>query len=324
MRCLVTGSTGFIGSHLSRALLDQGHAVRAFHRRTSSLAALHGLRVEYAVGDVFDRPSLQAAMEDVDWVFHAAAEAAYWRKPKALVETSVVGTRNVLQAAQQAGVARVIHTSSLAALGVPGPGELLDERHEFNSTLADWPYGYAKHAAELEVRRAVADGMDCVILNPSAVLGAGDLNLISGSLIIEPARRWIPFAVQGGLNLVHVCDVMRGHLAAAEMGRCGERYILGGENVTHLTALRTAAGLAGRRPPLGELPVALTGPLAAAADLFSRLRPLPLDGDLLRMSRHYFYCDTSKARAELGLSAPIPFRQAAHEAYSWYRDHGYL
>lgn len=324
MRCLVTGSTGFIGSHLCRALIAQGHSVRAFHRPSSRLTLLDGLDVERVTGDLFDPPSLHAAADGVDWVFHAAAHVAYWRNPEALVETSIVGTRNVVEAARAAGVTRFVLTSSLAAMGIPRVGELLDENSHFALSAHEWPYAYAKRAAEGVVTEAVAAGLDCVILNPSAVLGPGDVNMISGSLVVHPARRWVPVSVPGGLNIVHVRDVAAGHIAAARHGRTGERYIIGGENISHTQILSQVARLAGHRPPLFEIPPALVSALVWALKVVSRFRRLPYDSGLLDLSRHYFYCNNRKAIRELQLPPPVPFATALAETYAWYKEHAYI
>lgn len=321
---LVTGSTGFIGSHLCRSLVEYGHKVRAFHRTSSRTLALEGVAVEHAIGDVLDPDSLRAAMQGVDCVFHAAALAAYWRKGTAIVETTVTGTAQVLKAAQAAGVRRVVYTSSVAALGVPRPGELLNETHLFNYPPERWPYGYAKHLAEKEVLAATKAGLDCVIVNPASVFGPGDLNLIAGALIVEVARRRVPVTTCGGMNVVHVADVVAGHLAAAAHGRPGERYILGGENLPHSEIIRIIAAEVGVRPPKWELPPTLIKLAATAFDAVNPILRLPYNGNLVRLANHRFYCDTAKARRELGLPEPHPFRQAIHEAVAWYRANGYL
>jgi dihydroflavonol-4-reductase len=321
---LVTGSTGFIGSHLCRALVGRGHDVRAFHRPSSSTLALDGLAVEHAVGDVLDSDSLRRAMAGVDLVFHAAARVAHWREGAAIIETTVAGTSNVLKASQAANVGRIVYTSSVAALGVPQNRELLNEASLFNYPPKRWPYGYAKHVAEKEVLEAARDGLDCIIVNPATVFGAGDLNLISGALVVEVARGRVPVTTSGGMNVVHISDVVEGHLAAAEYGRRGERYILGGENLPHSEIIRAISVEVGVRPPRVELPPALVGMAAPVVDLVGPLLRLPFNGNLLRLSTRFFYCDTSKAHEELGLPGPRPFSQAIHEAVAWYREHGYL
>jgi dihydroflavonol-4-reductase len=259
-------------------------------------------------------------MQGADWVFHAAAESAYWRNPEQVVSAAIAGTCNVVRAARAAGVRRLVLTSSLAALGVPTGEEWLDERHSFNLPPHRFPYGFAKHRAEQEAVRLAEGSPEVVIVNPSAVFGPGDRKPISGSLVVEAARGLGFVYVDGGWNVVHIDDVVRGHLAAARLGRPGERYLLGGENLTHRQSLEIIAQVVGRRPPWLRLPGWSVGPLAWLVD---RLRPvgrLPLDGNQLRLSRRRLFCDLSKSRRELGLPDPIPFRQAVQEFWDWYQQ----
>jgi dihydroflavonol-4-reductase len=321
---LVTGATGFIGSSLCRALLARGFRVRAMHRATSSLKALEALAVERVVGDILDPTSLPPAMDGVRWLFHTAAQSAHWRQPRRVLASAVEGTRHVFRAAREAGVRRAVLTSSLAALGVPAPGERLDERHTFNLPRRAFPYGFAKAQAEREALGHAGEGLEVVIVNPTVVLGAGDVHRISGSLVIEAARGLTFFWVDGGTNVVHIGDVVEGHLAALERGRPGERYILGGENLTHRQIFTTLNEIVGRRPPWLRIPGWTIPPYAFLVDLLSKVAPLPVSGSLLRMSRHYLFCDTRKAQHELGLTAPRPFRQAAQEAADWYRREGVI
>lgn len=319
---LVTGATGFIGSKLCHQLLAEGYQVRALHRKTSSLIALEGLPVELIEGDILEPEGLAPALQGVTGVFHAAAESAYWRHPELVLRTSVEGTGNIVQAAVQAGVEFVVLTSSLSALGVPAPGELLTEENYYNLPPQHFLYGYSKFKAEIEALQ-IADGrLKIVILNPSVVLGPGDFNRISGSMVIEAARGWGFFWMEGGINTVHIDDVVAGHLAAARQGRSGERYILGGENLTHKHVFSTLNEIAGRKPPWLKIPARMIRPSARVIDWLRPFIPIPFNSDQLRMSRHYLYCDTLKARRELGLPEPRPFRQAAQDAYDWYREQG--
>ncbi len=235
MKILVTGSTGFIGGALCQALVAQGgHSVRAFHRVNSSLRLLEGLPVEHAIGDLTQPATLTAAMEGIEAVFHAAA----WMgdsEPGRLYAVTVEGTRAVLRAARQAGVRRLVHTSSVAALGVPPPHRvtLMDETHTWNIRPEQYPYGYAKYLAELEIQKEVAQGLDAVIVNPALVLGAGDIHRGSTSILLKVAQRKVGVTMEGGLNVVHIQDVVNGHLKALECGQTGERYILGGQNLSY-------------------------------------------------------------------------------------------
>lgn len=321
---LVTGATGFLGAALCRSLCNEGLKVRALHRSTSGLGPILDLPAERVVGDILDPESLSRAMAGVDLVFHTAAQSDYWRQPEGVWRAAVDGTRNVVKAAGAAGVRRVIHTSSIAALGLPAQGELLDERHTFNLPPDRFPYGHAKHHAEKQALEVAASGLELVFLIPSVVLGAGDVHQISGSMVVEAARGRGFMYTDGGVNFVHIADVVEGHLAAARRGRAGERYILGGENLTHRQAFTILAEIVGRQPPWLRVPGWAIPPAAALIDTLGRFFRLPLNGDQLRLSAHRLFCDTTKARDELGLSTARPFRQAAQEAYDWYRAQGVI
>jgi len=330
MLVLVTGASGFIGSRLCLALLQDGHQVRAFHHSQGTPLTLAGLEVEHCRGDVTQIETLLPAMHGVEAVFHAAARVGRWVVGRH-EQVTVGGTRNVLHAAQQAGVRRVVHTSSVAALGVPDrfarddePPALMDERHTWNYKPRLWPYGYAKYLAELEVQRAVAAGLDVVIVNPSVVVGAGDVNRVSGEVIIQAARGRLLASTMGGMNVVHIEDVVQGHLAALERGRTGERYLLGGENMCLADYLNLVADVLGVRKPRMVVPAGLARRLARPLSTLLGLLALPVRADLLRFAGYYFYYDTSKARRELGLEEPQPVELAVAEAAIWYRGLGIL
>jgi dihydroflavonol-4-reductase len=321
---LVTGGTGFLGSAVCRRLLAEGIAVRALHRPQSSLQALNGLKVELHQGDILQPDTLNPALHGVRWVFHTAAQSDYWRHPEHVIDAAIAGTRNVLQAAANAGVEKVVLTSSSSALGVPDDGELLDENHEFNLPPKRFPYGYAKRQSELAALEFAEHGLEVVVVNPSIVLGPGDLNQISGSLVIAAARGQAFLWVDGGTNIIHIDDVADGHLAALRSGRSGQRYLLAGENFTWEQIFNGLTEIAGRRKPWLHLPTVLVSPAAAAVDLLSNILPLPLNGNQLRMSRYYLWYGTSKAVDELGFHPSRDFHQAAEETYTWYREQGAL
>jgi len=321
---LVTGSTGFIGSALCRALVGHGYSVRSLHRKTSPLDVLADLPVERVVGDILEPETLRSAFKGVDWVFHTAAQSDYWRYPELVLRTSIEGTRNVMLAAEEAGVQRVMLTSSIAAMGIPLRGELLTEEHNFNLPPNQFTYGYSKCQAELEARKIAARGTELVILNPSIVLGPGDINLVSGTFVTEAAKGWGFFWVDGGANYIHVDDVVTGHLTGARNGRPGERYILGGENLPYREVFTILTEIVGRRPPWLKIPRRLIEPGAKLIDWMRPLITLPFNSSQLRRSRHYLYCDTSKAQKELELPQPLPFRQAAQDAYDWYLEQGMI
>jgi dihydroflavonol-4-reductase len=333
MKVLVTGATGFIGSQLCRALAARGWSVRAFHRPDSKLDGLQGLDVEHAVGDVTDIESVERAVQGIEVVFHTAAKMGRSNKAQGMYTVTVEGTRNVLSAALSAGVRRVVHTSSVAALGVPleiptsragNRPEILcmDEYHTWNFRPEWWRYGHAKYLAEIEVQKAVARGLDVVITNPTVVIGPGDLNRISGNILIQVARGRVPVAVPGGLNVVHIEDVIRGHLLAFEHGKTGERYILGGENLTHLRFLQIAASVTGARPPLFTVPAGVARAVASAIDLTGRIGSFfPVGSASLRRAGFFFYYNTRKAEQQLGLQASHSVRQAVEDACRWFREH---
>jgi dihydroflavonol-4-reductase len=330
MKALVTGSTGFVGANLVEGLAAAGHEVRALHRSSSRLDALTGLTYEPMIGDVLDPAALESAMRGVDWVFHVAAVSDYWRQSgtSRLYQVNVGGTRHVLEAALACGVRRVMFTSSAMTLGVPltDEGRLLNESDTFNLSPTLSPYGHSKHLAEQVVHEFVARGLEVVILNPTVILGPRDLNLISGSLILAMYRGQVPGIPPGGVNYIDVADVVAGHIAAAEGGRSGTRYILGAHNLTHRQAATIIAQVIGVRAPRFPIPRLLMEPLAMAFDLFNRVWPRePLvDGNQVRLMKHTIFYDSSKAQRELELEPPIPFSVSVERAFRWYRENGYL
>lgn len=326
MRILVTGGTGFVGSQLVAALVRRGDTVRVLRRKSSSLVALEGLPVEHCLGDILDPAAVRAAVAGCDVVFHVAALASYWRARRDDVyRVNVEGTRVVMEACLQAGVPRVVHTSSVAAIGIRPDRQPADEDTPFDTLSTTFAYADSKHRAEAEVQRAVAKGLDAVIVNPAVVIGAGDHYLISGSIVIEMNRGRVPGNPPGGMCVVDVDAVVQGHLAAAERGRTGERYILGGENLSHRQVAEIVAEVVGRRAPALDLPRWALGPAATIVDAFNRINPRPpvVSGEQIRLSAIDFYFDSSKAAGELGLPI-LPFRGAVKKAFDWYQRYGYL
>ncbi|BBZ25590.1 NAD-dependent epimerase/dehydratase family protein [Mycolicibacter hiberniae] len=328
MRALVTGGTGFVGSNLVAALLRRGIEVRVLRRSSSPLAALAGLDCETRVGDVNDGvDALTEAMADCDWVFHTAAISDYWRyrTQTRLYRTNVDGTRDMAAAAARAEVKRFVFTSSLAALGVPERGRHLVESDEFNIRPRQFPYGHSKHLAEAELGKAVAAGLPAVIVNPSVVIGPRDVHRIASAMLVQAQQGRLWFAAPGGTNFVSVDDVVAGHIAAAEHGQIGQRYILGGENLLFREVFGAANELFGRRPPSVVLPRWLL-PVAAAGVSVARtvVGPrLPIDARQMRLSTAEIYADATKSRTELGVPF-TPFTTALRAGYQWYRDNGYL
>jgi dihydroflavonol-4-reductase len=329
-RVLVTGATGFIGSHLCRALLGVGYTTRALIRPNSSLALIHDLDLELVVGNLMQPESLDMAMEDVEIVIHCGAEVGGWKDRKSMVASHIGGTENILQAVKRSGVRRLLYTSSVAALGVPdptSPGQepvLIDERHQWNYDPDEWPYGYAKHCAEHAVLEAVASGVNALILNPAAVIGPGDKNLVASAVVYHMGRGLKPPIPSGGINIVHVDDVIDGYLAAIDRGRPGERYILGGENIEFKPFLQLIAKTVGSAPLRVKVPHWVFNSLAGVIDALEPILKLPVRGHLLRMvGRHFFY-DITKAATELGVSPKKSTSEAIQAAHHWYRENADL
>ena len=324
MRALVTGATGCVGANVAAALIERGYAVRAMHRPTSSLDALEGLEVELAPGDVLDPDSLGQAMAGCRLVFHVAAVSDYWRTPKETIyQVNVEGTRNVAEAALRAGVERLVYTSSIGALGLPPDGRVLDERATFNLPPERFPYGHSKHLAEAVVREAVARGLDAVIVNPAAVIGARDAHWIGGSLLREVQRGLAWFVPAGGICWTAATDAGLGHVLAAEGGGTGERYLLGGENLTHRETVEIVAEVVGGRRPLATLPRSLTDSLTSVTRLAGRRLHLPFSAEQVWLGGRRLYCDSRRAIGELGYPQ-TPFHAAVEQAYRWYRARGLL
>lgn len=320
----MTGATGCIGANVVAALLARGYEVRALRRGCSSLLALDGLAPELATGDVLAPQSLLEAVQGCALVFHVAAVSDYWRTPQARIyEVNVTGTRNVLDAALESGVERLVYTSSCSALGVAAHGRPMDEGAVFNIAPQRFPYGHSKHLAELAVRDAVTRGLDAVIVNPTGVIGARDIHLIGGSLLRATKRGLAWVAPPGGMNWVDAETVGEGHVLAAERGRSGQRYLLGGENVSHRELMDTVAEVVGGRKPRWTLPRALMGTVAWLADGFNAAWPgTPLfSGEQARLSALEMYYDCSRARLELGFPL-VPIRVAVERAAAWYGVHG--
>jgi len=326
MRACVTGGTGFVGSHIVRALLEDGHPVRVLHRTTSKLTALYELDYEPAIGDVTDLDSMRVAFAGCDWVFHVAAVADYWRANKQwMFEVNVTGTGKVLQAAREAGVRRVLFTSSAAALGLPENGTLANESTPFNLSPQRFPYGYSKVQAEAVVQEAVEQGQDVVILNPVIVIGPGDLNLISGSFITQMKKwQWLTPGAPGGLAVIDVRDVAAAHLAAAKQGKTGERYLLSTANYSFKEWFQLIAEELDVAPPLIQTPGFALPVVASSIALLRRIGiPTPVDANQVRLGKRRLHYDASKAHAALH-QPQIAMRQSIQDTYQWYLENGYL
>lgn len=326
MKALVTGGTGFVGSHIARVLVKAGHGVRVLHRASSRLDALAGVAFESALGDLNDRAALRAACEGCDWVFHAAAVADYWRSNMVrMFEANVEGTRNILCAAREAGVQRVVFTSSAGAVGMRADGLPADETDDFNLSPRRFPYGYSKALAEGVALAQVRKGQDVVIVNPVVVMGPGDLNMISGNFVtrIKQLGALVPVP-PGGIAVIDARDVARMHLAAAEQGRTGERYILGAANYAYRQWFDMIADVVGAARPAIPMPAALLGVSASVIEL-ARLLGIqtPVDANQTRLGARELFFDYSKAWRELG-EPQVDMRQSLEDTYAWYAANGYI
>jgi dihydroflavonol-4-reductase len=319
---LVTGATGFVGTAVVRHLLAAGDSVRVLVRPSSDRANIEGLAVDVAEGDLTDGASLARALAGCQALFHVAADYRIWiPDPEPLYRVNVEGTRQLMLAALEAGVQRVVYTSSVATLGLHHDGRPADEATPV--TLADMVghYKRSKFLAEAEVRRLVDEqALPAVIVNPSTPVGPRDIKPTpTGRLIADAATGRMPAYVDTGLNIVHVDDVAAGHLLAFHRGRIGERYILGGDDLTLRDILGTVASLTGRRPPTIRLPHDLILPLACLVEGWTRLTggkepQLTVDG--ARMARKKMFFSSAKAERDLGYRHR-PAREALADAVAW-------
>jgi len=327
MRALVTGATGFVGSAVARALCGAGWQVRALTRAGSDRRNLRELPLELAPGDLGDMRSLEEAAAGCEVLFHVAADYRLGvADPGQLYRANVEGTRNVLDAARRTGVRRVVYTSSVATVGLPPDGTAGDE--DTPVTLSDMigHYKRSKFLAEELVRESVRGGAPVVIVNPSTPVGPGDLKPTpTGRMVLDAAAGRSPAYVDTGLNIVHVDDVAAGHLQAFERGRIGERYILGGENMTLREILTQITRLAGRSPPRIRLPHAALLPIAYASEAFARATGAAtrVTVEAVRLARKHMYFSSAKAMRELGYSWRPP-SAAFEDAIAWFRKEGLL
>jgi dihydroflavonol-4-reductase len=316
---LVTGATGLVGSHVTRLLVERGDRVRVSVRERSRLDNLEALDVERVTCDVLDRRQVRRALRGVDRVFHIAGMTSLRAPRDVLFRVNVQGTRVVLEEARRAGVERVVHTSSVAAIGPAPRGSTADERQPFPAGALDVPYVHAKREAEAEALRAAAAGLPVVIVNPAHVFGAGDVYRSSTDLVLRFLRRQIPAYVDGALNVVDAEDVARGHLLAEERGRPGERYILGNRNFTLDRLLADLGRLSGVAPPALKLPVPAALALARAAEALSGTPPIT-QVEVRAASQWWAYRST-KAKRELGWK-PSHHEDTLERTIAWYRERG--
>jgi len=323
---LVTGASGFVGSAVAKALREAGFLVRILIRPSSPRTNIDPSD-EAVVGNICDRDAVAAALRGVRYLVHTAADYRLWApSPAEILRTNVEGTRILMEEAVRTGVERIVYTSSVATIE-PCAGRSSDESRPLSEDRAIGPYKKSKVIAERLVEDMVRRyRLPAVIVNPSTPIGPRDVRPTpTGRIIVEAARGRMPGFVDTGLNLVHVDDVAAGHLAALRKGVIGERYILGGENVSLRTMLADIAHLTGRRPPWLRVPVAAVYPVAVGAELWSHVsgREPFASRDALRMARHHMFFNDSRARQNLGYRSR-PYREGIADAIAWFREASYL
>jgi dihydroflavonol-4-reductase len=327
MKTLVTGATGFLGSHVARALAARGENVRVLVRASSDVRALDGLNAERFEGDLRNPASLAGALEGVRSVFHVAADYRLWaRNPREIYESNVTGTQNLLDAARHAGVEKFVYTSTVATIAVPREGGLPNETTQSSVGEMIGHYKRSKFEAEQCALRAAEAGLPVVIVNPTTPVGPGDWKPTpTGKIIVDFLNGRMPGYVDTGLNFVPVEDCARGHLLAAERGRIGERYILGGRNLTLKQMLDLLSAASGQPAPRWKIPYAVAYAAgwvdSGISRVLGREPQIPLEG--VRMARHKMFVDASKAERELGF-APGPIEAALERAVEWYEQNGYV
>jgi dihydroflavonol-4-reductase len=328
MKTLVTGGTGFVGANVVRMLIQRGTEVRALVRPRSDTRNLDQLDVELVAGDLRDRGSLEAALEGCDTVYHVAAMYALWApNPQEIYDSNVAGTVNLLEAAGQAGVEKIVYTSSVATIGLPKDGAPGTEEVPLPPEDLVSDYKRSKYFAEQEVLKYAQRGLPVVIVNPSFPVGPWDVKPTpSGQIIVNFLRGKIPAYVDTGLNVVDVEDVAIGHIMAAEKGRIGERYILGHANVTLPELFQLLAQISGMRAPRLRIPYGFAYLSACVSECVARTIThtppfVTLAG--VRLSRKRMFFDASKAVRELGLPQTPPL-EALSKAVQWFRAHGYV
>ena len=328
MLAFVTGATGFLGSHVARVLANQGAALRLLVRPTSNLKNLQGLKADTATGDLRDSVSLEKAMSGCDTVFHVAADYRLWvRDPAEMYQSNVGGTRAILEAASKNGVQRVVYTSSVATIGFTRDGTPANE--DSPVALADMigHYKRSKFMAEQLAIEAGRGGMHVVTVNPTTPIGEQDVKPTpTGRIVLDFLKRKFPAYVETGLNLVDVRECARGHVAALEKGRPGERYILGGEDLTLKQILDKLAKITGLTSPKIKLPYffAFAAGVVDEAITGGLLKREPrATVDTVRMGKKKMFASSAKAERELGWKL-VPVDDALGRAVEWFRTNGYV
>ena len=327
MLAFVTGATGFVGSHVARALAEQGADLRLLVRSSSDLRNIEDLRAERVIGDLRDPDSLKKAVSGCEAVFHVAADYRLWvRDPDEMYRSNVEGTRAILQAARESKVRRVVYTSSVATMGFTSNGYLADETSPVSLADMIGPYKRSKFMAEEVAIEAAKAGTDVVIVNPTTPVGERDIKPTpTGRIVVDFLKKKFPAYVDTGLNLVDVAECARGHAGALEKGRSGERYILGGENLTLKQILDKLAAITGLPSPSIRVPyvVALaTGVVDQVVTGYIRKREPRATIDAVRMGRKKMFVSSAKAERDLGWQM-VPVEDALRRAVEWFQANRY-
>ncbi len=327
VRVFITGATGFVGSHVARAYAASGAELRLLIRKTSNLAALQGIAAETVVGDLRAPESLRAALTGCDALVHVAADYRLWvRHPEEMYAANVTGTRELLRIAREAGVARVVYTSSVATMGFKKDGTIVDEATPVSLDEMIGHYKRSKFLAELEAIAAANSGQHVMILNPTTPIGPGDAKPTpTGRIIVDFLNRNFPAYVDTGLNLVDVSEVARMHVVALERGTPGERYILGGENLTLKQILDRLSAITELPSPTMKVPHAVAMAFAFFDENFTgklRGKEPRATVEAVRMGRKMMFASSAKAVRELGFEV-LPVYPALRAAVEWFWEHGY-
>jgi dihydroflavonol-4-reductase len=327
MKALVTGATGFVGSHVARVLAEKGAELRVLVRSSSNLKNIEGLKAERVVGDLRDADSLEKAMSGCDAVFHVAADYRLWvDDPEQMYKANVEGTRALLKAAKESGVRRVVYTSSVATMGFISNGHLADENSPVSLDNMIGPYKRSKFMAEQLAMEAGRKEMDVVTVNPTTPVGDHDIKPTpTGRIVVDFLKKKFPAYVDTGLNLVDVDECARGHVEAFEKGQSGERYILGGENLTLKQILDKLGAITGLPSPTIKVPYVVALATGVVDEVFTgRImgKEPRATIDAVRMGKKKMFVTSAKAERELGWKQ-VSVDNALQRAVDWFRANGY-
>jgi dihydroflavonol-4-reductase len=328
MKILVTGGSGFLGSHVVRELLAQGYEVRVLKRKNSPSRTnlLEGLPVEIVEGDITNPEDVSNAVNGCEAVIHVAGHVSFWRQENETQnKINIEGTKNIVHACLKHSIKRLVHTSSVAAIGFEHYGNIGNEELTYNWGPLNINYNNSKQLAEEEVQKGVRQGLNAVIVNPAFIFGSGDLNFHGGAMIHQMARNKVGFYFDGGCCTCDVEDVAKAHVAALTKGKMGERYILGGKNYNWKDLLETMAKVLDVPPPKRKMPLPVLNTLAYLSELKSYLtgKKPTITPESIRISKIPCYYSSNKATRELGYQI-TPFEKTIEKTYRWYKENGYL